>query len=173
MHEPRFKQGMGMGYAISPTGADHMQGMHDARSWDMGPNKVRSFIYRQYFSSFKNCAGVCVFLPYNQKRSVEVIEALTGWNVTDWELMKVGERSLNMARVFNLRSGITRADEIFPKRIHEEFTSGPLEGIGYGEEKLNNAISIYYDMMGWDRETGVPGRGKLMELDIEWAADLL
>lgn len=173
MHMPRFKPGMGMGYAISPTGADHMQGMHDARSWDMGPDKVRSFIYSQYSSSLKNCAGVCVFLPYNQKRLTEVIEALTGWNVTDWELMKAGERSLNLARAFNLRSGITRADEILPKRIHEAFTSGPLEGIGYGEEKLNNAISIYYDMMGWDRETGVPGRGKLQELNIEWVADLL
>ena len=150
-----------------------MQGMHDARSWDMGPDKVRSFIQRQYSSSFKNCAGVCVFLPYNQKRITEVIQAIAGWDVTDWELMKVGERSLNLARAFNMRSGITRTDEAFPKRIHQPFTSGPLEGIGYGEEKLSNAISLYYDMMGWDRETGVPKRGKLQELDIEWVADLL
>ena len=29
MHEPRFKQGMGLGYAVSPTGADHCHSIHD------------------------------------------------------------------------------------------------------------------------------------------------
>lgn len=174
MHMPRYKPGMGMGYAISPTGADHMQGMHDAGSWDLGPNKVRTFIHSQISSSIKNCAGICVFLPYSQRRVAEIVEAITGWRgVTDWELMRAGERALHMARAYNIISGITRADEVLPNRIHEAFTSGPLKGIGYGEEKLNNAISLYYDMMGWDRETGIPGTGKLLELDIEWVASLL
>ena len=173
MHEPRFKPGMGMGYAISPTGADHMQGMHDAGSTDVGPDKVRRFLYSQFWSSFRNCAGICVFLPYTQTQFPEIIQGLTGWNVTDWDLMKVGERTLNMTRAFNVREGFTKADDIFPKRIHEAFTSGPLAGVGYGGDRLSEAVSIYYDMAGWDRETGVPRRGKLQELDIEWVADLL
>ena len=173
MHEPRFKPGMGMGYAISPTGADHMQGMHDAGSTDVGPDKVRRFLYSQFWSSFRNCAGICVFLPYTHNQFPEIIQGLTGWNVTDWDLMKVGERTLNMTRAFNVREGFTKADDIFPKRIHEAFTSGPLADVGYGEAKLSEAVSLYYDMAGWDRETGVPGKGKLQELDIEWVADLL
>ena len=173
MHEPRFKPGMGMGYAISPTGADHMQGMHDAGSTDVGPDKVRRFLYSQFWSSFRNCAGICVFLSYMRNQFPEIIQGLTGWNVTDWDLMKVGERTLNMTRAFNVREGFTKADDIFPKRIHETFTSGPLAGVGYGEDKLSEAVSMYYDMAGWDRETGVPGKGKLQELDIEWVADLL
>ncbi len=173
MHMPRFKPGMGMGYAISPTGADHMQGMHDSRSWDMGPDKVRSFIHRQFWSSFRNCAGMCIFLPYNRRRFMDIIHAITGWEMGDWDMMKVGERTLTMTRAFNVREGFTKADDVFPKRIHQELPSGPLAGRGYGEEKLSNAVSMYYDMMGWDRETGVPGRGKLQELDIEWVADLL
>ena len=173
MHEPRFKPGMGLGYAVSPTGADHMQGMHDANQFDVGPDKVRRFLYSQYWSSFRNCAGMCVFLPYMRTQYPDIIQALTGWNVTEWELMKVGERGLNLSRVFNVREGFTKADDVFPKRIHEAFTSGPLKDIGYGEEKLSNAVSMYYGMAGWDTETGVPQRGKLMELDVEWAADLL
>ena len=173
MHEPRFKPGMGMGYAISPTGADHMQGMHDAGSTDVGPDKVRRFLYSQFWSSFRNCAGICVFLSYMRNQFPEIIQGLTGWNVTDWDLMKVGERTLNMTRAFNVREGFTKADDIFPKRIHEAFTSGPLAGIGYGEDKLSEAVSMYYGMAGWDKETGVPRRGKLQELDIEWVADLL
>ena len=80
---------------------------------------------------------------------------------------------LHMTRAFNVREGFTKADDIFPKRIHEAFTSGPLAGVGYGEDKLSEAVSMYYGMAGWDRETGVPRRGKLQELDIEWVADLL
>jgi aldehyde:ferredoxin oxidoreductase len=87
--------------------------------------------------------------------------------------MKVGERGTTMARAFNVLAGLTREDDNLPNRIHEAFTSGPLEGVGYGEDRLEEAKSVYYDMMGWDRETGVPTRGKLQELDIEWVADLL
>jgi len=150
-----------------------MQGMHDAGSTDVGPDKVRRFLYSQFWSSFRNCAGICVFLSYMRNQFPEIIQGLTGWNVTDWDLMKVGERTLNMTRAFNVREGFTKADDIFPKRIHEAFTSGPLAGIGYGEDKLSEAVSMYYGMAGWDKETGVPRRGKLQELDIEWVADLL
>jgi aldehyde:ferredoxin oxidoreductase len=173
MHEPRWKQGMGLGYAVSPTGADHMQGTHDAGSTDLGPNKVRRFIYSQFWSSFQNCAGMCMFLPYSHNQMAEIINALTGWDVTDWDMMKVGERGLNLARAFNMREGFTKADDVFPKRAHQIFDSGPIAGVGYGEERLSEAVSLYYDMMGWDIETGVPRTAKLQELDIEWVADLL
>ena len=173
MHEPRWKQGMGLGYAVSPTGADHMQGTHDAGSTDIGPNKVRRFMYNQFWSSFQNCAGMCMFLPYSHNQTVEIVNALTGWHISDWDLMKVGERGLNLARAFNMREGFTKADDTFPKRAHEAFASGPIAGVGYGEERLSEAVSLYYDMMGWDRETGVPREAKLQELDIEWVAGLL
>ena len=190
MHEPRFKVAMGMGYAISPTGADHNQSIHDSGpthpggllglgvldslpAYDLSPRKVRMFLYQQHWRSFGNCAGLCLFLPYSYNQQAEIVRAITGWDVTTWELMKVGERGTTMARAFNMRAGFTRADDCFPKRIHQPFTSGPLEGVGYGEERLEEAISAYYGMMGWDRETGVPMRGKLQELDIEWVADLL
>lgn len=173
MHMPRYKPAMGLGYAVSPSGADHMQGTHDAGSTDVGPGKIRMFINSQYLSSFKNCAGICMFLPYDQNRATDLTKAITGWNVTGYEVMKAGERALNLARAFNLRSGFTKADEVFPKRIHEPLPTGPLKGIGYGEEKLSTAVSNYYAMMGWDRETGVPSEGKLQELGIEWVADLL
>lgn len=191
MHEPRYKQGMGMGYAVSPTGADHMQSIHDTGlekhpGWllrlgvlqglpanDLGPGKVRMFIYQQHWNSFGNCAGLCVFLPYSFNQQAEIVQAITGWDVTTWELMKVGERGTTMARAFNAREGFAKADDNLPKRIHQPFPTGPIAGIGIGEERLSEAISIYYDMMGWDRETGVPARGKLQELDIEWVADII
>jgi len=191
MHEPRYKQGMGMGYAISPTGADHMQSIHDSGPGkhpggllrlgvlqglpgsDLSPGKVRMFMYQQHWNSFCNCAGLCVFLPYSYNLKAEIIQAITGWDTTTYELMKVGERGTTMARAFNVLAGFTKDDDRYPKRIHQPFTSGPLAGVGVGEERLSEAVSVYYDMMGWNRISGVPTRGKLQELDIEWVADLL
>lgn len=191
MHEPRYKQGMGLGYVVSPTGADHMQSIHDGGYGkhpggllrlgvlegfvpsDLGPGKVRMFTYQQHWNSFRNCAGLCVFLPYSFNQTAEIVHAITGWDVTTWELMKVGERGTTMARAYNVREGLTRADDAFPKRMHEPFKSGPLAGVAVDEAKLKEALSIYYDMMGWNRDTGVPTRGKLQELDIEWVADLI
>ena len=43
----------------------------------------------------------------------------------------------------------------------------PTKGVGYGEEKLSTAVSNYYVMMGWHRDTGVPSLGKLQDLDLE------
>ena len=114
-----------------------------------------------------------MFLPYSHNQTVEIINALTGWNISDWDMMKVGERGLNLAKAFNIREGFTKADDVFPKRAHQAFTSGPIAGVGYGEDRLSKAVSLYYDMMGWNRETGIPRRGKLQELNVEWVADLL
>ncbi|MBD3184033.1 aldehyde ferredoxin oxidoreductase, partial [Candidatus Poribacteria bacterium] len=191
MHEPRYKQGMGLGYAVSPTGADHMQSIHDAGEGkhpggllrlgvleglpgkDLSPGKVRMFTYQQHWNSFRNCAGMCVFLPYNYNQMPEIIQAMTGWDVTNWELMKAGERGTTMARAYNVREGFTKKDDIFPDRIYKAFPTGPLAGVEYGEDRLSDAVNVYYDMMGWDKETGKPTRGKLQELGIEWVADLL
>ncbi len=117
--------------------------------------------------------GYAFFLPYGFNKKAEIVEAITGWHVTTWELMKVGERATTMTRAFNVREGFTKADDVLPKRMHVPFNSGPLVGIAVGEDRLNEAISVYYDMMGWDKETGTPARGRLQELDIEWVADLL
>ena len=187
MHEPRYKQGMGMGYAISPTGADHTQSIHDSGGGpgkmvnlgvldelpadDLSAKKVRMFVYEQHWKSFGNCAGLCMFLPYSYNQIAEIVQALTGWDVTTWELMKVGERGTTMARAFNMREGLTTKDDYLPDRFHVPFTSGPLKDIAVGEKKLKEAMATYYGMMGWD-ENGVPTKAKLQELDIEWISEV-
>jgi aldehyde:ferredoxin oxidoreductase len=40
-------------------------------------------------------------------------------------------------------------------------------------EEVERAKDIYYGMAGWDVATGMPQRGKLEELGLEWIADLL
>ena len=188
MHEPRYKQGMGMGYAISPTGADHMQSIHDSGGGpggminfgvfdklaanDLSPKKVRMFVYQQHWNSYQNCAGICLFLPYSYNQHANIVRAITGWDATVWELMKVGERGTTMARAFNMREGLTTEDDYLPERFYVPFTSGPLKDVGVDRQAMKQAIQTYYGMMGWD-EQGVPTRVKLQELDVEWVADRL
>ncbi len=193
MHEPRGKQGLGLGYAVSPTGADHMHNIHDTEYTteariadvkalgvleplavnDLGPRKVRLFVYETAWRHFTNCALICNFLPYNYARVCDIVNAVTGWETTIWDLMKVGERALNLACLFNAREGFTRADERLPQRFFEPFRSGPLAGQAIDPAALAAAQDTYYQMMGWDPTTAAPTLAKLQELDIAWAAAAL
>jgi len=189
MHEPRYKPGLGLGYTISPTGADHCHNIHDnvyARrvsgflkglgvieplpTQELSPAKVRMVAYGSLWQHVLNCLGFCQFVPMDAEKMVELVGSITGWNTTVWELMKVGERCVTMGRAFDLREGITGADDYLPRRFFTPFTSGPLEGVGIKEEELKQAIDTYYAMAGWDRENGAPTQAKLQELGIEWVA---
>jgi aldehyde:ferredoxin oxidoreductase len=86
-----------------------------------------------------------------------------------WRLMKTVERGLTLAKVFNLREGFTRADDVLPKRMAVSQTKGNLQGVIVDPQKLAEAQGLYYQMLGWDPE-GVPTRARLVELGIEWAA---
>ena len=187
MHDPRGKVGLGIGYAVSPTGADHMHNIHDPE-WmrvnptmlafgiqepldphDLGLSKVRSFWYLVNWQHFKNCAIACMFLPYDPNRMAELVSAVTGWNTNAWELEKVGERALALARLFNAREGFTAKDDFVPERLYTGVSSGPRQGKGLDREAFQEAIKSYYGMAGWDAETASPTAAKLAELDLAWA----
>ena len=187
MHEPRLKMGLGVGYALSPTGADHCHNIHDtgyvkgnrnARSYgvleplpldDLGPAKVRLLAYMLSRTQFGNCVGICDFVSWNDDDVVAMVRAATGWNSNLWELVKAGERAMTLARFFNLREGFTDKDDVLPKRFYEPFVTGPLTGVAPTPQLVEKAKRDYYEMMGWDRDTGVPSLGRAQELDIEWA----
>jgi len=190
MHEPRLKHGLAVGYAVSPTGADHCLNMHDtlfAKQGrplerikalgilkplppdDLSPAKIRLLIYGTDERTLFSCLGLCYFLPYEYSQLVDIVQSVTGWNSTTWELLKVTERGVNMARVFNIREGLTVQDDELPRRFFAPLTSGT-EGIAKAirRESFAKAKVTYYKMMGWDAKTGTPMPEKLQELGIGW-----
>lgn len=206
MHEPRVKFGVGLAYAVSPTGGDHLQHEHDGafdpalvgythesdkpsvfmemvaplgilrpvETLSIGVDKVRMFTYLQMYWSFFNSIEFCIFTfapvrTFLVEQIPEIVKAVTGWNMSLWELMKVGERGITMARLFNLKHGLSAKDDYLPERSYEPLEKGALEGTRIPREEFASAIPMYYEMMGWDGETGVPTRGKLAELNILWA----
>jgi aldehyde:ferredoxin oxidoreductase len=193
MHEPRYKMGLGLGYAVSPTGADHCHNLHDSiyakegpalrqmRAFgirgplpvdDLGPEKVRLFRYETDWRHMCNCLVLCLFLPYDHARVRDLVRAATGWDVTIEGLMEVGERAIHLTRAFNVLSGLTIEDDRLPKRFFEPFRSGPLKGVAIREEELRDALRTYYAMIGWDEE-GVPRPETLDALDISWVSIIL
>ncbi len=194
MHEPRIKFALDLGYATSPTGADHMHNIHDTsyeaeggairdmRSLGvlepipadyLGPEKVRLAKYHIDWQVLYNCLGLCMFMPYGKEQIREIVQGVTGWNSSVFELIKVGERALAMARAFNYREGLRAKDDVAPWRFSTPFESGPAEGVAVPAEDVAKALALYYEMNGWDKETGAPTTGKLHELGIGWVADLL
>ncbi len=187
MHEPRLKQGLGLGYTISPTGAEHMHNLHDTvianegsianfntfgiltplQLDDLSAKKVRALIYQMNWGALGNALVMCYFVPWNSFEQTEIVRAVTGWNTSTFELMKVGERIMNMTRIFNLREGFTSDDDILPDRFFQPHTSGALAETAIDLENFREAKNIYYEMMGWDKN-GVPSKIKLDELDISW-----
>jgi aldehyde:ferredoxin oxidoreductase len=41
------------------------------------------------------------------------------------------------------------------------------------EEEIQRALDLYYEMNGWDKETGAPTAAKFHELGLHWVAELL
>jgi aldehyde:ferredoxin oxidoreductase len=196
MHDPRGKKGLSLAYALSPTGADHMEAPHDplyegfhpdghplgplgliepVKMLDLGPRKVRAFYLTQQVWSLYNSVGMCDFVgtPLNAlalEQLTSYVNSVTGWNMSLYELMKVGERANTLARLFNCREGFTPAEDILPARMHEGIGNGALKGERVDPDEFLAARRLYYEMAGWDPETGRPAAARLAELEIDATA---
>ncbi|MBI2157829.1 MAG: aldehyde ferredoxin oxidoreductase family protein [Candidatus Rokubacteria bacterium] len=196
MHDPRGKKGLALAYALSPTGADHMEAPHDPlyagfhpQGHPMGPlgliepldplvldaRKVRAFFVTQQLWSAYNSVGMCDFVgtPLNgleMQPMVDYVNAVTGWNMSLYELLKVGERNNTLARLFNCREGFTPEDDTLPPRLHEGIGNGVLKGQYIDPGEFLAARRTYYAMAGWDPETGRPTPAKLAELGLDLPA---
>jgi aldehyde:ferredoxin oxidoreductase len=90
-----------------------------------------------------------------------------------WELMLIGERRINLMRAFNAREGITAADDQLPPRMAEPLDGGPTGGAQVDMEDWGRDRALYYAMMGWNPETGIPSEAKLHELELGWLVEEL
>jgi len=113
-----------------------------------------------------------MFVPWSNSQIKDAMEAITGWPMSYWKLMKAVERGITLARIFNLREGFSAQDDRLPYRFATHPSEGPLKGITLDPAQLAEAQSVYYQMLGWD-ESGIPTYSRLVELDVEWAAKYL
>jgi aldehyde:ferredoxin oxidoreductase len=201
-HMPQAKRSLGLIYAVNPFGADHQSSEHDPyyeegvadlnldrlkllglgepqAAYSLTPEKVRFAYLTEAFYSMLDSAELCqfVFGPawtlYGPAEAVTMINAVTGWDITVDELVAVGERRLNLFRVFNAREGLGRKDDKLPKKFFKQLQgTGPTAGFALTHEEIDSAIDEYYKLAGWTND-GVPTAETLKKHDIEWAAEYL
>jgi aldehyde:ferredoxin oxidoreductase len=108
----------------------------------------------------------CLFVGYGPEGQAELVKAVTGWDTGIMELERIGERILTTMRLFNLREGLTAADDVLPERFFEPKTDGPVAQVHLDRKKIDNSRKYFYTLMGWDTN-GIPLPEKVEELYIE------
>jgi len=185
LHEPRLKRGLGLGFMVNPCGADHCNNMHDDMlAHENGikpfhplgilePLPVNEISVRKagllrlvnFLRIICDSLAVCVFVPYTWELEADVLKAVTGWDTGIAELLRVAERILTTARLFNVREGFTSADDVLPERFFQPETDGILSDTHLDRAEYEKAKKFYYALMTWDT-SGVPLPEKVEELEI-------
>ena len=110
--------------------------------------------------------GLCLFIGAagaTLEHLAPCTAGATGVPYTAADFVKIGERTWNLERLFNLAAGLTKADDTIPKRLlNTAHTSGPSAGVVV---HLDQMLPMYYQERGWDSE-GVPSSEKLAELGL-------
>ena len=176
-YDPRGVQGMGLSYATSNRGACHVRSYLIATEI-LGVNKKRDpFTTKekpevlkafQDITAVIDSAGLCLFVSlaegFGPDDLVPLLEVATGADYTTESMLLAGERIWNLERLFNLKAGITKADDTLPPRfLKEPMPEGPVKGMVC---KLDVMLPEYYQVRGWDKN-GVPTPEKLAELGLK------
>jgi aldehyde:ferredoxin oxidoreductase len=170
-YDARGFQGMGVAFATCNRGACHL------RAWTPGVESNGTFdphtpagkpewvVNEQNRTTSHDATGVCLFTAVGAPLEdlVACTAAATGIPFQLADFVKAGERTWNLERLWNLKTGLTAADDTLPERLLKEgHKSGPAKGVTV---HLDQMLPVYYRTRGWD-EHGVPSRQKLAELGL-------
>lgn len=188
-HDPRFTSLMGVTYIADPTPGRHTAGSASWNetfgagfplpeavdkdevtiAWKGTKNKGIAQAHYSNAHQTLNGLGLCMFtgltggLPW-----VDMVNALTGWDVDQKELLLCGERIQNLRNAFNVREGIAPSDFRPHARMMGEgdgrLDSGPLAGVQAPLEQLKRD---YYQAMDWDPDTGRLSRSRAEQLGMD------
>jgi len=182
-HDPRLSPALGTSYIADAQPACHMdvQGTNLLERGDhlgsepllqspglavfgeynkKGPMFATGAEYFQLLSSSGFCAlyAIGFAIPV-----VEFIVPVTGWDLTWEEGLKIGKRILTLRQAFNAREGIKPSAFRLPKRFRTPLTIKPAINEEVDFETLKRC---YFAEMGWDINTGQPGRETLINLGL-------
>jgi len=171
-YDPRGFQGMGIAYATCNRGGCHLRawtpGIESSGEYDphAPEGKAEWVAHEQNRTTAHDNTGLCLFVASTGgplETFAPCTAAATGVPYTIEEFVKIGERTWNLERLWNLRAGLTKADDSLPKRLLKEaHTSGPSAGVTVN---LDAMLPVYYEERGWS-EDGKPGDDKLAELGL-------
>jgi aldehyde:ferredoxin oxidoreductase len=186
-HDPKHAFYFATSYRLDPTPGRHFVGseLSDAPNHPAGllPKfDLKSFVgrgeARKIGSNFHQvvvCTGMCLFVYWafpNTDPVADFMRAVTGWDITDEELLKTGERIANLRQAFNIREGLNPLKFKLPDRVlgKPPLKEGPVAGVTVDEDTM---IKEYLTAMDWDLKTAKPSKKKLLELGLADVAQAL
>lgn len=181
-HDPRAYNSVAVGYATSNRGACHLQGFthmfeKSVTMPELGYDEIQDRFgvegkgeltaKCQDLMCLMDALKMCKFSLSGGVKVTHMIKWLnyvTGWDVSLQEFLKTGERIFNLKRLYNVRCGISRKDDILPPRIltHKRGSGGAADNL----PPLGEMLGEYYTWRGWSEE-GIPTHAKLRELGLE------
>ncbi len=183
MHDPRAYTTMVANYATANRGACHLEALGYFSEGGAFPAKCINFYKKtehhgyegkaeyavrlQDFMCLFNALGLCKFIMLGHithEIMRDWINAVTGWNLTTEEVRLTGERLFNLKRMYNVKLGISRKDDVLPQRLlmHDRKTGAAAGSIPHYPKIMHD----YYKYRKWSNE-GIPTTEKLKELEIE------
>jgi aldehyde:ferredoxin oxidoreductase len=185
-YDSRAAKITGLGYVTANRGGDHMTGyvqgptfmdvpfliVDDSSIQDpftANPAETKVLVDMEnalaVLDAFGGCKFMGILLPADEL--IDLFVYATGWAFALEDFRKAGERIYNLTRAACVREGVSRTDEVLPERLMSEpLPSGPAEGMVNDRQMLEEMKDAYYDLRGWDRETGIPAPEKLEELGL-------
>ncbi len=138
----------------------------DPLSYDDGKTYLVKFL--EDFVMVPNALGMCFHVRLAPNMYARLYSAFTGRDVSEEQILEIGERNWNFLRAFDARLGIRRDMYDWPDRFYQKgIGDGPAKGAVLSREQINGWLDKYYALRGWDPRTGIPTREKLHELDLD------
>ena len=164
---PQGYQGGGLAFATSNSGASHTRSGLRFENRLGTKGEAAWMKENQDLVAVIDSSGLCwsIFGSFGMLRGelLTELECVTGAGYTEKSLMEAGERIFNTERLFNLKAGLTAADDTLPRRLMEE---PQLDGVAHNQVvRLHEMLPEYYRIRGWDQK-GIPSTKKRKELEL-------
>ncbi len=127
--------------------------------------------------SMVNALGLCIFpsgmyLAWGPHYLSRLLSACTGRDASPADIMRCGERIFTLFKAHTMRAGLSRKDDTWPDRFFEEqLPEGPAKGAIVERDTFNQVLDQYYELRGWDKDSGTPGKEKFIQLGLAEIAD--
>lgn len=142
----------------------------------LGKKKVRNYKELSNLWSAADGLGICLFSTaptrvYSIEDMARLVHAITGWETSSYEVMRIGALRQHLYRMYNNREGIGADKDILPDRFFDEgIDYGMHQGVKLDREIFLKCRELYYGMMGWDKE-GRPTEAVLYDFGLEWLCE--
>ncbi|HOL16565.1 MAG TPA: aldehyde ferredoxin oxidoreductase family protein [Bacillota bacterium] len=198
--DTRSAKAYSLAFAVNPRGSDHLH-TETFAEFGMSPEaralikkitgdekyatpyltEKRPEIVRWHEDCYAvtDCLGFCAFTTtalygITPQIMAGLFSAFTGFDVSEEQIMKMGQRIVTLERCFNTRLGATRKEDRLPWRLMNEPTPDrPGENAVNSQEELDGLLDRYYELHGWNKETARPTRNSLHRLGLDDVADEL